>query len=101
MYTLGGDIHMSRSRNLQATVAYIFAVLLILSPFSALLLDSHRAVAQIVDCARSSQTGEVAYDDGEPYGQMWTHSAGGCDQCQTFQGVLFSLPEGVSSSVLS
>ena len=91
---------MSPSWIMKAAIASIFTVVLILSPFSALVLDPHQAVAETADCAVTGSTIELKYDDGIPYGQMYTHQLAGCDQCQTFQGVLFSLPEGVSSSVL-
>jgi len=68
----------------------MFTVLLILTPFSRLLADPQSAVGATV---------ELAYDSGLPSGQM-IDQLGGCTMCQTYQGVLFSLPEEVSSSVL-
>ncbi|MBN2098339.1 MAG: right-handed parallel beta-helix repeat-containing protein [Dehalococcoidia bacterium] len=92
---------MLSSRMLKTTVISVLTMLLIISSLAPLLLDSHQAVAEIVDCSGTGDTGELAYDDGDPYGQMWTHQLSGCQQCQTFQGVLFSLPQGVASSILS
>jgi parallel beta-helix repeat protein len=90
---------MCPNRILKATIVSIFTVLLILSPLSPLLADPQPAVAGCVDCGVTGETIELKYDNGTPFDQMKSQY-GGCQKCQAYQGVLFTLPKGVSSSLL-
>jgi len=93
---------MSLGRKLKTTIISALTLLVMLSPLSPLLFDPHQALAQPVDCGATGATMELKYDNWEvdgAVGQMHDQ-LGGCDSCQRYQGVLFSLPEGVTSSVL-
>jgi parallel beta-helix repeat protein len=99
IYTGGGDVHMLTSRAFKGAIVSILAVLLMLSVSVPVLLSPQPAAAQ-TDCGITGATIELKYDDGIPFGQM-SDQLGGCDACSTYQGVEFSLPEGVSSSVMT
>ena len=93
---------MSLGRKLKTTIISALTLLVMLSPLSPLLFDPHQALAQPVDCGATGATMELKYDNWEvdgAVGQMHDQLSG-CDSCQRYQGVLFSLPEGVTSSVL-
>jgi len=92
---------MSLSGTLRTAIIVVMTIILMLSPFSPLLLDPHQAVAQPVDCGVTDGTMEIKYDKYEVDGAVaqMQDQLGGCDSCQRYQGVLFSL-EGAPSSIL-
>ena len=82
----------------KATVFSVITLFLILSTFSPLLLRPQGCAA--AQPCPDVGTLELKYDDGIPYEQLSSLVAV-CTSCTHFQGVLFSLPEGVASSILT
>ena len=65
--------------------------------FIPVLQPPETALAQACE-SQTSEELELKYDDGVPIGTM---KAMGCEACSAFQGVRFTLPEGLPTAILT
>jgi hypothetical protein len=90
---------MAPSKTLKTAVGSVLALIVLLTSLFPLLLSPKPAEAQGGECGEFGATVEIKYDDGYAEGQM-SDIMGICPKCHTYQGVLFTLPGGISSSIL-
>lgn len=79
-----------------AVVGLLLCVLCSLTP-----IQPARGATTPVDVTEPTPppgTFEIKYDDGIPYRQIWQDQS--CSGCYTWQAVLFTLPQGISTATL-
>jgi parallel beta-helix repeat protein len=90
----GDDVHMSMKRILSIVLTCIVLAALLSSVLELPVVRAESCPAQM-----SADTIELKWDDGVAMDQTMS-GIGGCPSCSTFQGVWFTLPEGLSTAVL-